>query len=150
MTLNQAIANILSPGFTEFSISRKRPTRASIERLSEEYDTPTPTQGLERTVYLVEIRFGVVEDITANPMTHPAVKMLYLSPDGHIHTAFVKTEPNESGHPEPIKAPRPAAARPSTEGRKATKEELKTFLPLLEKVHGIKTGSDNSSQRSAT
>lgn len=141
-SLVKAFDNVLKPRFTGYQQGRKRPTKASIDRLTEEYGEPD--EGDHRTVlyYLVEVELGYVRDISARPTIFPAARMTYLSKSGRINTCLVKAVPTDDGELEPKAGLRPTAVRPWIEGREATTEEWQEYAPVLLRAHGLFLSSD--------
>lgn len=136
-SLAKAFDQILKPRFTRYRHGRKRPTKASIERLTEEYGGPGECDHQTILYYLVEVELGYLRDISARPTIFPAVRMTYLSETGRINTSLVKAVPTDDGELEPKAGLHPTAVRPWAEGRKATDEEWQEFAPVLHRAHGL-------------
>ena len=136
-SLAKAFDSVLKPRFTRYRNGRKRPTKASIERLTEKYGESEDEDHRTVLYYLVEVELGYVRDISARPTIFPAARMTYLSKTGRINTCLVKAVPTDEGKLEPKAGLKPTAVRPWVEGRRATTEEWQSYGPTLQRAHGL-------------
>lgn len=135
--LTKALDNLIKPKFTRFNRGRKRPTKQSIERLTEEFGPPSEEDHHTVTYYLVEVELGYLRDINARPTTFPAARMTYLSEGGRLNRCLVKATPTEDGELEPKSGVKPAVVRPWMEGSAATEEQWQEYAPVLHRAHGL-------------
>lgn len=136
-SIARAFDDAFEADFTPYRRSRKRPTKASIERLTDEYGQPEPTDDRRIHYYLVEVQLGTITDAFASPTTFPAAKKIYLSRGGQLNSALIGATVQDGGSLEPKGKLEPVVCRPWIEGRKATQEEWNQYGPVLRDAHGL-------------